>query len=135
MIDKQGRLVVEPKDEYKKRGFRSPDKADAFLLTFYNYRPRQDVFILQGEDDSVPWHKQVEEEQTFPADIEQLSTPENAKKFLALLRKHDNNMAMVAKDMGVSQDLLRRWLTMKRDWIQQVGAGGTGKAGDDILVL
>ncbi len=29
-----GKIKVESKDEMKKRGFRSPDKADAFLLTF-----------------------------------------------------------------------------------------------------
>jgi len=34
-LDKKGRRVVESKDEYKERGFRSPDEADAFLLTFY----------------------------------------------------------------------------------------------------
>ena len=35
-LDKKGRRVVESKDDYKARGFRSPDKADAFLLAFYN---------------------------------------------------------------------------------------------------
>ena len=34
-LDTRGRRVVESKDDYKKRGFRSPDKADAFLLAFY----------------------------------------------------------------------------------------------------
>jgi phage terminase large subunit len=34
--DKQNRRIVEPKDDYKKRnGGKSPDKADALLLTFY----------------------------------------------------------------------------------------------------
>jgi hypothetical protein len=35
-LDKKGRRVVESKDEYKARGFRSPDEADAFLLAFYD---------------------------------------------------------------------------------------------------
>jgi len=35
-LDKRGRRVVESKEDYKKRGFQSPDKADAFLLAFYN---------------------------------------------------------------------------------------------------
>ncbi|MEN6560873.1 MAG: hypothetical protein ABFD52_08880 [Acidobacteriota bacterium] len=35
-LDKKGRRCVESKDDYKARGFRSPDKADAFLLTLYN---------------------------------------------------------------------------------------------------
>lgn len=34
-LDKKGRRIVESKDDYKARGFRSPDKADAFLLAFY----------------------------------------------------------------------------------------------------
>lgn len=34
-MDKQGRRGVESKDDYKKRGFRSPDEADATILCFY----------------------------------------------------------------------------------------------------
>jgi len=34
-MDIKGRRGVESKDVYKKRGFRSPDKADALLLAFY----------------------------------------------------------------------------------------------------
>lgn len=33
--DTKGRRAVESKDEYKKRGYRSPDKADATILCFY----------------------------------------------------------------------------------------------------
>ena len=40
-LDKKGRRAVEGKDDYKGRGFRSPDEADGFLLTFYN--PHRDV--------------------------------------------------------------------------------------------
>ena len=35
-LDKKGRRAVESKDDYKARGFRSPDEADGFLLAFYN---------------------------------------------------------------------------------------------------
>lgn len=35
-LDTHGRRVVESKDEYKARGFRSPDEADGFLLAFYD---------------------------------------------------------------------------------------------------
>lgn len=38
-LDKKGRRGVESKDDYKKRGFQSPDDADAFLLCFYSGRP------------------------------------------------------------------------------------------------
>jgi phage terminase large subunit len=34
-MDKQGRRGVEGKDDYKRRGFRSPDEADATILCFY----------------------------------------------------------------------------------------------------
>lgn len=34
-MDAKGRRAVESKDDYKKRGYRSPDKADATILCFY----------------------------------------------------------------------------------------------------
>lgn len=34
-MDRQGRRAVESKDDYKKRGYRSPDEADATILCFY----------------------------------------------------------------------------------------------------
>lgn len=34
-MDSKGRRAVESKDDYKKRGYRSPDKADATILCFY----------------------------------------------------------------------------------------------------
>ena len=38
-MDSKGRRGVESKDEYKKRGYRSPDKADALILCFYTPQP------------------------------------------------------------------------------------------------
>lgn len=35
VMDSKGRRGVEGKDSYKKRGYRSPDKADATILAFY----------------------------------------------------------------------------------------------------
>ncbi|MGW5074056.1 PBSX family phage terminase large subunit [Rhodococcus sp. NPDC004095] len=35
-MDSKGRRAVEKKDEYKKRGYRSPDKADALILCFFD---------------------------------------------------------------------------------------------------
>jgi len=49
-LDKKGRRVLESKDEYKKRGFPSPDMADAFLLAFYE-RTADDVYIGQSIHD------------------------------------------------------------------------------------
>jgi len=49
-LDKKGRRVVESKDEYKARGFRSPDEADAFLLTFYDPAHGGDVYMGQSKE-------------------------------------------------------------------------------------
>ncbi len=38
-LDNKGRRVIESKEEYKKKGFRSPDFADAFLLCYYEPGP------------------------------------------------------------------------------------------------
>ncbi|MEU2203575.1 PBSX family phage terminase large subunit [Microbacterium oleivorans] len=38
-MDNAGRRRVESKDDYKKRGFRSPDLADATVMLFYNPQP------------------------------------------------------------------------------------------------
>jgi hypothetical protein len=49
-LDKKGRRVVEPKADYKARfGGRSPDKADAFLLTFYN--PARSIGFDSGSEE------------------------------------------------------------------------------------
>lgn len=39
-MDAKGRRVVESKDDYKKRGYRSPDKADGLILAFYTPEPQ-----------------------------------------------------------------------------------------------
>jgi len=49
-IDKKGRRMVESKDEYKSRGFRSPDFADAFLLAFYEQKG-DEVALFQSKRD------------------------------------------------------------------------------------
>ncbi|MGE7437954.1 hypothetical protein [Kitasatospora sp. NPDC001175] len=48
--DASGRIVVEPKDETKKRLGRSPDNADALLLAFYS--------AAGGHRESMDWLKQ-----------------------------------------------------------------------------
>jgi phage terminase large subunit len=50
-IDSSGRIVVESKDDMKKRGLRSPDLADAVALTF---APRKEVAI---SDDLMAWSR------------------------------------------------------------------------------
>ena len=51
-LDKKGRRVVESKDDYKGRttGGKSPDEADAFLLTFYDPIDAGDVFLGQSKE-------------------------------------------------------------------------------------
>ena len=39
VMDSRGRRGVESKDSYKKKGYRSPDKADATILAFYTPQP------------------------------------------------------------------------------------------------
>lgn len=51
-MDSKGRRAVEGKGDYKKRGFRSPDKADALILCYYN--------VMPGDFD----YKESENEQT-----------------------------------------------------------------------
>lgn len=36
-VNKKGKLVVEPKEDYIKRGYDSPDRADALVMAFYDY--------------------------------------------------------------------------------------------------
>lgn len=46
-LDRKGRRMVESKKDYKKRmNGRSPDKADAFLLAFYQARKKAAVAVL-----------------------------------------------------------------------------------------
>lgn len=47
-MDSKGRRAVEGKSDYKKRGFRSPDIADALIMCFYNNEPAD--FTYDGND-------------------------------------------------------------------------------------
>lgn len=47
VMDSKGRRGVESKDVYKKRGFRSPDKADATILCFYTPHPKTVEFRVR----------------------------------------------------------------------------------------
>lgn len=46
-MDSKGRRGVESKDDYKKRGYRSPDLADALILCFYTPQPVKSVFRVR----------------------------------------------------------------------------------------
>ena len=47
-IDIKARRCVESKDDYKKRGYRSPDLADALLLCFYQYDFADSHIFMDG---------------------------------------------------------------------------------------
>lgn len=49
VMDSKGRRAVESKEAYKKRGYRSPDEADALILCFYNSTPAP--FDNSGHDE------------------------------------------------------------------------------------
>lgn len=49
-MDSKGRRAVEGKADYKKRGFRSPDKADALILCYYNVMPGNFEYDSQASD-------------------------------------------------------------------------------------
>jgi len=54
-----GKKIVERKDEMKKRGLRSPDCADALLLTFSGHpQPREadrSIYRDQGSSERSGW--------------------------------------------------------------------------------
>jgi phage terminase large subunit len=53
-LDKKGRRVVESKDDYKERhGSKSPDDADAFLLAFYEPKPKGGGAAVAQSDEEV----------------------------------------------------------------------------------
>ena len=52
-MDARGRRAVESKESYKKRGFRSPDEADATILAFYEVNMASfDDFDVAGSYDA-----------------------------------------------------------------------------------
>lgn len=52
-MDSRGRRGVESKDDYKKRGYRSPDKADALILCFYSKVPGPVEYNPDEQVDSI----------------------------------------------------------------------------------
>lgn len=61
-LDKKGRRVIESKESYRKRGFPSPDMADAFLLCFYEKRPLRKGKVHSNTRPFTPMADQTAEE-------------------------------------------------------------------------
>lgn len=74
-LDKKGRRVIESKEDYKKRGFVSPDLADSFLLTFYN--PEKD-----NEPGDV-FHQGIDKPKMSPRDRPETPEKTDIRKRLA----------------------------------------------------
>lgn len=51
--DSAGRIQIEDKAEVRKRLGRSPDKADALLLAFYNPQPQRTPLWIEGMDEEL----------------------------------------------------------------------------------
>jgi phage terminase large subunit len=49
----KGKMILESKDDMKKRGLKSPDRADAFVLTFGEYMVEPDEHIMTPTIGSV----------------------------------------------------------------------------------
>jgi hypothetical protein len=60
-IDSHGRMKIESKEDARKRGVRSPDRADALMLALskpyqkFEYTPVRDVYAQRISGDR-PWH-------------------------------------------------------------------------------
>jgi hypothetical protein len=127
-IDKKGRRVVESKDDYKSRGFPSPDDADAFLLCFYNpYGAVEDVTTLEGEEERPSLG-----DQRMPIGMMRLHTEENARRFVELSKRH-KFIDDIAREMGVEPMLLKQWVQMERDFITSVASGA--KESDEFITI
>jgi hypothetical protein len=48
-INKKGKIILETKDEYVKRGYESPDRADAFAMCFYPHVHALGRIILKNQ--------------------------------------------------------------------------------------
>lgn len=50
-VNKKGKIILETKDEYVKRGYESPDRADAFAMCFYPHTTAGGKPILLNRQD------------------------------------------------------------------------------------
>jgi len=48
-INKKGKIILETKDEYVKRGYESPDRADAFAMCFYPHTSVTGRIIMKNQ--------------------------------------------------------------------------------------
>jgi len=126
--DTRGRRVVESKKEYRARGFASPDKADAFLLTFYNpYGEVEDVTVIDEKEEAPAMG-----EARMPLELMKIHTRENALKYKELSKKH-TYIDDIAREMGIEPRLLKEWVQREGDYINSVKS--KTKDADEVIVI
>jgi hypothetical protein len=54
--DARGRIVIEKKDDARKRGVKSPDRAEAVVLAFWTARRRLDGVLAAAMEPASPHH-------------------------------------------------------------------------------
>ena len=52
--NKKGKLILETKDEYMKRGYNSPDRGDGCVLAFYDQQLAQGRLVGKGRTKARP---------------------------------------------------------------------------------
>lgn len=130
--DNKGRRVIESKKDYRARGFRSPDDADAFLLAFYNpYGEAGDMMVLGDQPEEEA--SESARGERMPLELMKVHSRENALHYLELSKKHAY-IDDIAKEMGVDAQLLKRWVQTQGEFIKSVAEGGVGES-DDVIVL
>jgi hypothetical protein len=138
-LDKKGRRVIESKDDYKKRGFRSPDMADAFLLTFYNPYGEKgaDVFVYGETQEDRNWEQEMIAAQQAGKEIEVkepevpngMARRELAQKYIRFIREYNGDMNRTAKEIGIKPEELRIWVNGNLEYINSVGMGDEEEMG------
>ncbi|MEK3905016.1 hypothetical protein MKX63_30190 [Paenibacillus sp. FSL R7-0179] len=54
----KGKMILESKDDMKKRGLKSPDRADAYVLTFGEFMVEAPEHIMVSSIGGVPIRRQ-----------------------------------------------------------------------------
>lgn len=154
-LDKKGRRIVESKDDYKKRGFRSPDVADAFLLCFYGHGYTREIHVMgdgvgQGGEESMgqslsgdDWEQKMisREQKPEPSgtsdrdkQVELLVRPEVAKAYIQGMADK-KGIDAIAKELGVDATILRLFVQKYRNRIASMAMGDSQSGKREIEII
>ena len=142
-LDNRGRLQIESKDDYKKRGFQSPDIADAFLLCFYNVRGgiRQFHVIDTVADEDEDWEramierrrKRMEDPKDDHSKVRYLRTPEVARTYIEM-SSNGKPMSEIARTLNCSEADLKLFISLFRHELVTLSHGGGETSGGAIII-